>query len=98
MFASDQASFAVDRVAVRVHRWMAEYADVTVILRETHDAVVGNVAEQHVAASREVNRSLGPAEPGCDALNRHGAGEGRETAGSERNRGLFERLQVRIRI
>src|SRR5216683_4060472 len=98
VFASDQASFPINGVAVRVHRRLAEYAHVTVILREAHDAVVGNVAEQHVAASREVDRSLGPAEPGCDALNRHSAGEGRETARPERNLGLFERLQVRIRI
>src|SRR5882757_6746984 len=98
MLASDQASFPINGVAVRVHRRLAEYAQVTVILREAHDAVVGNVAEQHVAPSREVDRSFGPAEPGCHALNRHGTGEGRETARSERNLGLFERLQVRIRI
>src|SRR6266403_4344019 len=98
MFASDQASFSINGVAVRVHRWLAVYADVTVIFREAHDAVVGNVAEQHVAPSREVDRPLGPAESGRDALDRHGAGEGREAGGPERNLWLFERLQVRIRI
>src|SRR3982074_421750 len=98
VFASEQASLPINGVAVRVHRWLAVYAHVTVILREAHDAVVGNVAERHVAASREVNRSLGPAEPGCDALNRHGAGEGRETGRPERNLGLFHGLQARIRI
>src|SRR6202171_870014 len=98
VFASDQASFPINGVAVRVHRRLAEYAQVTVILREAHDAVVGNVAEQYVAASREVDRALGPAESGRDALNRHGAGEGRETGRPERNLGLFERLQMRIRI
>ena len=98
MFASDQASFPIDGVAVRVHRRLAVYAEVTVILRETHDAVVGNVAEQHVAPSREVDRSLGPAEPGRDALDRHGAGEGRKTVRPERNLGLLGRLQARIRI
>src|SRR5215212_9298544 len=41
MFASDQASFAVDRVAVRVHRRMAEYADVTVILRNRMMRLLG---------------------------------------------------------
>ena len=45
VFASDQASFPIDRVAVRVHRRLAEYAEVTVILREAHDAVIGNIAE-----------------------------------------------------
>src|SRR6202140_5741623 len=98
MFASDQASFPINGVSVRVERRLAEYAQVTVILREAHDAVVGNVAEQNVAPSRKVDRALGPAHPGRDALNRHGAGEGRETGRSERNLGLFERLQVRIRI
>src|SRR5882672_2400868 len=98
VFASEQASLPINGVAVRVHRWLAVYAHVTVVLREAHDAVVGNVAEQHVAASREVNRSLGPAESGCDALNRHGAGEGRETGRPERNLGLFHGLQARIRI
>src|SRR5215207_1191040 len=98
MFASDQTSFPINGVAVRVHRRLAVYAHVAVILAEAHDAIVGNVAEKHIAASREVNRSFGPTEPGCDALNRHGAGEGRETTRSERNLGLFERLQVRIRI
>src|SRR5439155_20347192 len=63
MFASDQASFPINGVAVRVHRRLAEYAHVTVVLREAHDAVVGNVTEQHVAASREVDRSFGPAKP-----------------------------------
>src|SRR5215203_3395935 len=98
MFACDQASFPINGVAVRVHRRLAVYAHVTVILEEAHDAVVGNVAEKHIAASREVNRSLGPTEPGCDALNRHGAGKGGETASPERTRGLLERFQVRIRI
>src|ERR1019366_2786149 len=91
MFASDQASLPINGVAVRVQRWLAEYTQVTVILREAHDAVVGNVAEQHIAPGREVDRALGPAHPGRDALNRHGAGEGRKTARSERNIGLFER-------
>src|ERR1700738_1977658 len=98
MFARDQASFPINGVAVRVQRRLAEYAQVTVILREAHDAVVGNVAEQHVAPGREVDRALGPAEPGRDALHPPGAGQSRETGRSERNLGLFERLQMRIRI
>src|ERR1700681_923918 len=94
VFASDQASFPINGVAVRVHRRLAEYAHVTVILREAHDAVVGNVAEQHVAAGWEVDRALGPAEPGCHALDRHRAGEGWEAIRPERNLGLG-RLPVR---
>src|SRR3981081_364605 len=62
MFASDQASFPINGVAVRVQRRLAVYAQVTVILREAHDAVVWNVAEQHVAPGWEVDRALGPKE------------------------------------
>src|SRR5215471_10784420 len=97
MFASDQASFPINGVAVRVHRRLAVYAQVTVILRKTHNAVVGNVTEQHVAPSREIDRALGPAEPCCDALNRHGAGESRESGRPEYNLRMG-RLQVRVRI
>ncbi len=97
MFASDQASFPINGIAVRVHRRLAVYAQVTVVLRKPHDAVVGDVAEQHVASSREVDRALGPAHPRCDALNRHGAGEGREVGGPERNLGIGG-LQMGIRI
>src|SRR3954467_11402511 len=97
MFAREQSSFAIDAVAIRVHRWLAVYAEVTVILAKAHDAVIGNVAEQHVAPRREIDRPLGPPEPGCDALNRHGAGEGRETIRPERKLGLG-RLQVCVRI
>src|SRR5262249_16023525 len=42
MFASDQASFPINGVAVRVHRRLAVYAQVIVILAQAHDAVVGN--------------------------------------------------------
>ena len=98
MLAGDQASFPIDGVAVRVHRRLAVDADVTVVLRKAHDAVVGNVAEQHVAAGREVDRSLGPAEAGGDALDRHGAGEGREAGRPERDPFLFHQLQAGIRI
>src|SRR5258705_1647511 len=93
MFAGDQASFPINGVAIRVQRWLAVYADVTVILREAHDAVVWNVAEQHVAPGRKIDRAFGPAEPGCDALNRHGAGEGRKIVRPERKFGL-RRLEV----
>src|SRR6185437_3653658 len=99
MLASDQSSLSIDGVAVRVHRRLAEYADVTVILRNSHDAVVGNVAEHHVAPCREVARTLGPAESGCDALNCAGAGEGREAGWPERwTLGLLHGFDVRIRI
>src|SRR3954447_13997405 len=97
MFASEESALAIDGVAIRVHRWLAVYAEVTVILAKAHDAVVGNVAEQHVTPCREVDRALGPAEPGCDAFNRHRAGEGRKTVRPERKLRLGG-LQVCIRI
>src|SRR3954447_25646777 len=62
VFTGDKASFAIDGVAVRVHRWLAIYAEVTVIFGKAHDAVVGNVAEQHVTPRRKVDRALGPAK------------------------------------
>src|SRR5215472_954518 len=98
VFAGDQPSFPVDSVAVRVHRRLAVYAQVRVILQHAHDAVVGNITEQHVAPGREVDWTFGPAEPGCDALYRHGAGEGWEAGRPERNLGLLERFQMRVRI
>src|SRR5246127_2454557 len=42
VLAGDQATFAIDGVAVRVHRGLAVDAEVPIILREAHDAVVGN--------------------------------------------------------
>jgi hypothetical protein len=69
-----------------------------VVLAIAHDGIVVNVAEQHVAAGGEINRALRPAESGGDALDRHGAGEGREAAGAERTFRLLQRLDVRIRI
>src|SRR3954454_958871 len=97
MFASEESSLAIDGVAIRVHRRLAIYAEVTVILAKAHDAVVGNVAEQHVPSRREVDRALGPAEAGCDAFDGHRAGERRKTVRPERKLGLGG-LQVCIRI
>src|SRR3954471_24202662 len=97
MLAGEQPSLAVDSVAIRVHRWLAVYAEMTVVLAKAHNAVVGNVAEQHVAPCREVDRALGPAEAGCDPFNGHGAGEGRKTVRPERKFGIGG-LQVCIRI
>src|SRR3954471_10426781 len=97
MLAGEQPSLAVDSVAIRVHRWLAVYAEMTVVLAKAHNAVVGNVAEQHVTPCREVDRALGPPEPGCDAFNRHRAGEGRKTVRPERKLRLGG-LQVCIRI
>src|SRR6185437_16358793 len=39
VLACDQPSFPIDGVAVRVHRRLAEYAQMTVILGQAHDAV-----------------------------------------------------------
>src|SRR5262249_37376551 len=99
MLAGDEPSFPIDRVAVRVHRRLTIDAEVTVVLREAHDAVIGNVAEQHIASGREVDWPLGPAHAGRDALDRHGAGERRETIRAERRLGcLLASLQMRVRI
>src|SRR4029077_21200046 len=76
----------------------AEDAQVTVVLTVAHDAVVGDVAEQDIPAGREIPRTFGPAYAVGDALDRHGTREPREPALSEGALGLFERLDMRIRI
>src|SRR4029079_14687783 len=96
MLGGQQTSFAIDGVAVRVHRRLAEYADVTIVLGKAHDAVIGDVAEEHHSPRGEVDRAFGPAESGGDAFNRHGTGESRETR-PERGFGrLLGRLEARV--
>src|SRR6201984_3172500 len=98
MLTGDKASFTIDRVAVRIHRRLREDAQVTVVFTVPHDAVVRDVAEQHIPAGREIHRAFGPAHAGGNALHRHGAREAREPALPEGTLGLFERLDMRIRI
>ena len=47
----------------------AEDADVTVFFEPAHDAVVGDVAPDEVAAGGEPGGTLGPAKAGGDALD-----------------------------
>src|SRR5262245_10699731 len=98
MLTSDKASFTIDCVAVRIHRRLAEDAQMTVVLAVPHDAIVWDVAEQHIPAGREIHRAFGPPHAGGDALDRHGTREAREPGLSEGALGLFERLDMRIRI
>src|ERR1700747_1321963 len=98
MLTGDKASFTIDRVAVRIHRRLREDAQVTVVFTVPHDAVVGDVAEQHIPAGRKIHRAFGPAHPGGNALDRHGTRKSREPALSEGTLRLFERLNMRIRI
>jgi hypothetical protein len=78
MLTGDEASLTIDRVAVRIHRRLAEDAQVTVVFTVPNDAVVGEVAEQHIPAGREIHWAFGPAHAGGDALDRHGTRKARE--------------------
>ena len=69
MLAGDEAALAVARVAVGVVRLGAEDGEAAVLLVELHDPVVRDVADQHVAALREVHRPFGPAHAGGDLLD-----------------------------
>ena len=69
VFAADQPALAVDRVAVGVTGWMAEHADGPTGLVPPQDAVVGDVADEQVAARRHVHRALRPAAPEVEALD-----------------------------
>ena len=70
MLAGDQAALTVARVAVGVVGGLAEDADRAGLFFPLQDAVVGNVAPQHVAAVAEIHRPFRPAAPGGKALHR----------------------------
>ncbi len=70
MFGSDQAALAVARVAVGVAGRLAEAVHQPGMLAPAHDAVVGDVAAQEIAAVAEPHRTLGPAQPAGDTLHR----------------------------
>ena len=53
-----------------------------IVLQPTHHAVVGDVAPDQVAEVAEIDRALGPAEAGGDALDRAVAGAALEALGS----------------
>src|SRR6267154_459824 len=69
MLAGDEPAFTVARVPVGIVRWRTIDADMTVVLRPAHDAIVRDVAPQKIAPIAEVNRALGPAQTCGDALD-----------------------------
>ena len=69
VLAAEQAPLAVAGVAVGEVRRLAEHADRPGLLLPLHDPVVGDVAEQDVAAVAEPDRPLGPAEAGGQPLD-----------------------------
>src|SRR6185437_5938120 len=89
MLAGDEPPIAVARVAVRVVRGAAEDADMPVLLEPAHHPVVGDVAPQQVAAVAEIDRPLGPAEAGGDAL---------DCGVALRRKALIQPLDPRVRI
>src|SRR6266478_1405998 len=70
VLAGDEPALAVAGVAVGVARRLAEDRDRPRLLVPAHDAVVGDVAPEHVAPVPEPYRALGPAEPGGEPLHR----------------------------
>src|SRR5258708_39468168 len=69
MLAGDEPAFTVARVPVGIVRWRTIDADMTVVLRPAHDAIVRDVAPQKIAPIAEVNRAFRPAETCGDALD-----------------------------
>src|SRR5262249_60124048 len=69
VLAGDEAALAVAGVAVGVVRRFSEHADAAGLLLPAHDAVVGNVAPQQVAAVAEPHRPLAPAHAGGPPLD-----------------------------
>src|SRR5437667_7525680 len=70
MLAGELAALEIKRVAVRVVGRRAEHADVTVVFRPSHLAIVGNVAPQEIATLRAPGRAFGPQHPGIETLDR----------------------------
>src|SRR5262249_35494476 len=69
VLARQKAALTVARVAVRVVGGLAEYAHPARLLLPPHDAVVGYVAPQEVAAVAEPHRPFAPAHARGDALD-----------------------------
>ena len=69
VLAGDEAALAVAGVAVGVVGGLAEYADRAGLLLPAHDAVVGDVAPQQVAAVAEPGRPLAPAHARGEPLD-----------------------------
>src|SRR4051794_13635411 len=61
VLARDQPALAVDRVAVRVARRVAEHADLAGRLVVAQYAVVRDIRPHERAVRREIRRPLGPA-------------------------------------
>ena len=72
MLAGDEPALTVARVAVGVVGVGAEHAGLAGFLVELHDAVVGDVGKQQIAAFGEIRRPFGPAHAGRNLLDRRG--------------------------
>src|SRR4051812_12683583 len=91
MLAGDEPALPVAGVAVGVVGGLAEDIDRARLLVPPHDAVVGDVAPEEVAAVAEPNRPLAPAEPRREPLD---GGAGQAIAGE----GGIEDLDRRVGI
>src|SRR5689334_22711535 len=70
VLAGDQASFTVARIAVRIVGRIAKHADMPIVFRPAHDAIVGYVAPQQISTIAKIDRAFAPSEAGGDTLDR----------------------------
>jgi hypothetical protein len=69
VFAGDKAALAIAIVAVAVVRRSAEHADFASVFEPTQHSIVGNIAEEKIAAIGEPDRAFSPARTGVEAFN-----------------------------
>src|ERR1700716_4199067 len=69
MLTGNEPAFAVARMAVGIVGWITVHAEMTVVLRPAHDAIVRDVAPQKIATVAEIDRPLRPTETGRDAFD-----------------------------
>src|SRR6266496_6062340 len=91
VLAGDEPALAVAGIPVRMIGRLAKNADSAGLLLPFHDAVVGDVAPQQVAAVAEPHRPLGPAHAYREPFD---ARQQEAVLGEAR----IERLHGRIRI
>src|SRR5262245_9677859 len=91
MLASDKATLAVARIAIRLIRRPTEHADHAGLFVPAHDAIVGSVAPEKIASISEPHRSFTPGHSSRKAFDAHDVWAVFEKA-------WIEHLDGRIRI
>jgi hypothetical protein len=70
VLAGNESTLFIASMAVAVMGWAAEDTDLTGFFKPAHDAVIGDIAKQEVAAVSKPDRAFSPAETGGQALDR----------------------------